>query len=216
MFWKNIKSFFAACLDLLAPRCCPGCDVEHPAGFDGFCEVCEPLLERLNSKQDKAPAINAALILYGGPLAEGIKSFKYKSRTDYAKALRSLLCEQVHTYQPLVDIVVPVPLHARRLRQRGYNQCALLARAVARSIKKPLRCGVLLRVRDTVPQVGLGGLARISNVQGAFRATNDVKGLRILLIDDVRSTGATLSESAGALRAQGAKKVYTLVLARGD
>lgn len=112
-----------------------------------------------------------------------------------------------------VDVVVPVPLHAGRLAERGYNQAALLARPVARVIGAPLACRALVRVRATERQASLDREARLANVVDAFACRGDVRGRRVLLVDDVTTTGATLNACRSALAVAGARDVVALVLA---
>ncbi len=116
-------------------------------------------------------------------------------------------------YGGLVDAVVPVPLHRRRLAERGFNQAVLLARPLARALGVPLLVGRLVRVRPTRPQVGLEADARRDNVRGAFAMRGEVPR-RVLLVDDVRTTGATLGEAARVLAGSGGTEVRTLTLAR--
>jgi len=114
-----------------------------------------------------------------------------------------------------VDVVVPVPLHPHRLRERGYNQATLLAKEVEKALGLPLLEDALLRVRSTIPQVGLTARERRDNVRGAFHcADGNLKGQRILLVDDVCTTGATLEACSLALRQEGVGVVWGLVLAR--
>jgi len=113
------------------------------------------------------------------------------------------------------DQLVPVPLHPERLRRRGYNQSALLAERVAMLTGIPV-CSQLRRIRPTLPQVGLGAEDRARNVEGAFVADQaGLVGLRLILIDDVLTTGSTLTACAGALLAAGAASVGALTLGRG-
>jgi ComF family protein len=114
-----------------------------------------------------------------------------------------------------VDVIVPVPLHPARLRRRGYNQAALLARELGRRVGLPVEERALQRVRATRSQMRLSAADRRRNVQGAFRcADGRVRGRRVLLLDDVCTTGATLEACADALRAGGAESVWALTLAR--
>jgi len=196
----------------MAPLHCAGCDgssVDAGERF-GFCGACAPLIEPASAAL-RPPARVAAAADYGGPLADAIARMKYAGRTDLVPALGGLLAQAAAGYAGAVDQVIPLPLCERRLRERGFNQSALLARYVARALGLPLEVGGLRRVRDTAVQAGLTKDARIANVRGAFVAR--ALGQRVLLIDDVRTTGATLASAATALRAAGCPVVVTLALA---
>ena len=118
-------------------------------------------------------------------------------------------------YPMPADIVVPVPLHANRLRQRGYNQAALLAREMAYRVGLPVDEGTLVRHRATAPQVELDAGQRKENVRGAFNCSRSaLAGMRVLLIDDACTTGATLDACAIALCEGGVNSVQALMLAR--
>jgi len=135
---------------------------------------------------------------YGGALAHAIHRFKYLARPDLARPLGSLLAR----LDPIdVDVIVPVPLHPRRLLERGYNQAALLATEMGRSRGIPVAHRALRRLRHGQPQTGLDRSQRLKNLADAFslRQPNAVRGRRVLLIDDVRTTGATLAACSGAL-----------------
>jgi ComF family protein len=162
----------------------------------------------------RPPAAIAAAHLYAGPLADAIARVKYGGRTDLSPALAQLLAQAALSYAGHVDCVVPLPLHPRRLRERGFNQSALLGAGVARALGVRLRVELLRRVRDTAAQAGLSRELRATNVRGAFVAQQVVASPpRVLLIDDVRTTGATLATAADALRAAGCSDVVTLALA---
>jgi ComF family protein len=110
---------------------------------------------------------------------------------------------------------VPVPLHAARQRERGYNQAALLARELAAHLQRPIVENALVRTKVTAPQVGLGAEERRNNVRGAFRcATNGLAGKGVLLVDDICTTGATLEAACKALRENGIPSVWAYTLAR--
>jgi ComF family protein len=113
------------------------------------------------------------------------------------------------------DVILPVPLHARRLRERGYNQASLLARELGKGVGLPVLENALIRVRDTAPQVDLKAKERQENVRGAFHCPDDRwAGKRVLLIDDVYTTGATLEACSLALKQRGVRIVWALTLAR--
>ncbi len=176
-----------------------------PPGAIGFCEACAPLLE------PRPGAIGA--FVYGGPLADALQRFKYGGRSDLAAPLGALLAKAAGRHAGHVDAVVPVPLHRRRLRTRGFDQTALLARPVARALGVAFEPRRLVRTRATPPQVGLDAAARSDNVRGAFLARPRPRRPRVLLLDDVRTTGATLEAAARALQAAGTREVRLITLA---
>ncbi len=198
-----LRAILRGLLDLMAPARCPGCDARRDWGHEGFCGVCGPLLEPLSS--------GPALYGYGGPLAEAIRGLKYRGRLDYLPPLAALLAEGARSHFGKVEVVVPVPMHPERLRRRGVNPPELLAEPLARALGVPLVPEHLVRVRDTVPQASLAEAEREANVRGAFEG-RAVPG-RVLLVDDVRTTGATLRSAAGALHRAGARHVRVLALA---
>jgi ComF family protein len=156
--------------------------------------------------------------VFGGAIAVALRRFKYESRPDLAGSLGHLLREAVAEAGVCADVVVPVPLHPKRLADRGYNQAALLARAAAARLSIPLAARALVRMRHTTKQAHLGREARLGNVAQAFQVRDcaAIRGRRVLLIDDVVTTGSTLSACTEALLAGGAVSVQALVLARAQ
>jgi ComF family protein len=152
-----------------------------------------------------------------GALKEAICAYKYKSIRALAEPLSDLLIDHLQKF-PLSSnpVLMPVPLHKSRLRQRGFNQAGLLAEKVAKVFDFDYEENVLFRNRKTKPQVELSGRARHENIKDAFRCKNVEKIERrdILLVDDVCTTGSTLEECAKELKNSGAKRVWGLVLAR--
>lgn len=155
---------------------------------------------------------------YEGTLLKAIHLFKYEGRTGIGRVLGRMLADFVGNLWEMgsFTLVLPVPLHRRRLRKRGFNQAVLLAREVADRFSLPLALLTLRRAVDTAPQVGLGREARRTNVRGAFvvRHPERVAGQRILLVDDVYTTGGTLSECTLTLLRAKADSVALLTLAR--
>ncbi len=167
--------------------------------------------------------------LHHTPLRESIHALKYENRRELADPLARYLVaafiepapvsagitskgEMASRIGPL-DGVLPVPLHQERLVERGYNQSELLAQAFCVRLQLPLRTAWLTRQRATHSQVGLNAVARRTNVDDAFLANSAVQGKRLLLIDDVYTTGATMQACATALAQAGAAAVYGLALA---
>jgi ComF family protein len=208
-------AFGSSLLKLLSPARCAACDALLAERESAFCAACAPLLEPSASTLEPgaAPVGAPAAFLYGGPLADAIQRLKYAGRSELARPLGALLADYAIVFGGLVERVVPVPLHPSRLRERGFNQSALLARPVARALGVPFDPYWLARVRPTRDQASLAREARGHNLRGAF-AARGVRAQRVLLIDDVRTTGATLAEASEALLRAGCERVHTLALAR--
>ena len=153
---------------------------------------------------------------YEGALRKLIHLFKYDGVRPLARVFGKFLAPSI-PIDDRFDIIVPMPLHWRRRWQRGFNQSALLAREIARRLNLPLR-KVVRRTRSTAAQAGLTNAKRRANVRGAFRIKSRVRldGMRVLLVDDVLTTGATAASCARVLKRAGAASVTVLALARTD
>jgi len=154
---------------------------------------------------------------YTAEIGRLIQEFKFQGRRDLVRRLAPLLAVAFFDSwnREDFDLIVPVPLHSKRRRERGYNQAELLARALERQVAVPVS-EALKRLRPTLPQVGLSDLERHENVRNAFGCIKprEIAGLRVLLVDDVMTTGATVASAARALLDAGAKRVSVLTLAR--
>jgi ComF family protein len=140
---------------------------------------------------------------------------KYDGLFALAKPLAQMMAETWPDWQSAPDTIVPIPLHKRRKRRRGFNQSALLAFRVGQQVDISVNEQALKRIRHTLPQVDLNPAQRLVNVRGAFTAdAHQVTGQQILLVDDVYTTGATMSAAADALIASGASGVSAYCLAR--
>jgi ComF family protein len=155
---------------------------------------------------------------YGDTMREAIHAFKFAGRRSLAAPLGDLLAAVGRESLPVADppLLVPVPLHRRRERERGFNQARLLAERVARHWSVPVRGDVLVRVTATLSQVDLPPEARRTNVRGAFavRRPELAAGRHVVLVDDIFTTGATAAECTRCLREAGAGAVGVLALAR--
>jgi ComF family protein len=197
--------------DVLAPPACAACD----ARLDCRAVLCAPCAEAVVAA-DPDPIV--AFAVFGGPIAIALRRLKYDDRPDLARSLGDLLRRAARDAGLCADVVVPVPLHPARLAERGYNQAALLGTAVARELGAPLAVRALSRTRNTSPQAQLDRAHRLENVASAFRvrAPEQVRGRRVVLVDDVATTGTTVGACGDALREAGATSVTALVVARAD
>ena len=176
-----------------------------------FCYTCR--------KQEWPFELARAAGPYEGVLKEAIHRFKYTGRRGLAASLAGLMAETALA-EPLltsVDLALPVPLSDEKLRQRGFNQAALLADEVGYRLQIPVNGKLLVKDVETPPQAGLNRAAREQNLRGAFRVTNTdaIQGLNILIIDDVFTTGSTMSSAALVIRSAGARHVFGLTAAAG-
>ncbi len=222
-------------LDWLFPPTCGGC---KRTGLR-WCEACQQQVIRITGPvctrcgdpldgqadvpllcpncQDHPPEYQAvrSFAAFGGPLREAMHRLKYQRDIGIGEALSKHLIELYNELKWGIDLVTPVPLSAKRARERGYNQSGLLARPLAYAVQKPYQPSILMRSRDTRSQVGLGANERRQNVEGAFTAsTAQVKEKVVLVIDDVMTTGSTINACTQALLRAGASAVYGLTLAR--
>ena len=217
-------------LDLIFPRTCAGCGRE--GGY--LCDECEAAIPRLEPPLCRLCSASSRSSLcawcrsanqpfngitapyrWTGVVQELVYALKYRNVRASAPRLAEPM--SVHLMERLIsaDVIAPVPLHPSRERERGYNQSELLAHGISKSTGIPMADGVLARIRNTPPQVSMATPEeRRRNVVGAFECVEDVAGKRVLLVDDVVTTGATVAECAAQLRQAGAASVWVLSLGR--
>lgn len=199
-------------IDLLSPRECAACG--RPERGSTFCRVCGGVRAVALGSLAGAPLLVAGS--YEPPLSLAIGRFKFQSHSELARPLAALLAGARGSLAlSPTDACVPVPLHASRLVERGYNQAALLARAFARSEQMKFMPRLLLRKRATGQQARLGRDARAENVRDAF-ALRAPPPPRVVLVDDVVTTGATLAACIEVLRTAGSEVVAAIALARAS
>jgi ComF family protein len=213
----QITDFTRTALDLLFPQWCIGCG--RAGGY--ICPACRSSLSPIASPicpacENAAAAIDGirAPFVFEGVLRRAVHEFKYRNLRDAAPMLAAMLADYLAANPLPADVLVPVPLHRRRLRERGYNQAGLLARQLGRLAGLPVVEDSLARRSYTPPQARAENIeARRQHVAGAFAADGNMAGRRVLLIDDVTTSGATLNAAAKALKDAGAASVWGLALA---
>jgi ComF family protein len=193
----------AACVADLPglPEHCPRCAVPTAGGtICGSCLADPPHFDG-----------TTALWRYEFPCDQLVQALKYRAQLALAGFFARALASRP---LPEVDLIVPMPLHPKRLAERGFNQALEIARVVARRLERPIEPLAVPRVKDTSPQTGLPYKERAKNVHGAFACHRDLSGRRVAVVDDVMTTGATLDELARVLKGAGAARVENLVVAR--
>jgi ComF family protein len=244
-FTKELpKRVWSALLDAIFPPHCIGCE---EWSRDAFCPLCIPKLRPIKAPlchhcgepfdpfslpaaqcarcRAKTPQFEVARATFhfDGPPREAVHRLKYREKTALAARMAPFLATTFRQDPTLSGFtphwIVPIPLHSRRLKKRGFNQSALLARELGRILDVPT-AHLLQRTRDTTPQVELKRADRAKNMRDAFAVDMDAfaktgaKGRRILLIDDVLTTGATLDEAARVLKKAGAAEICAISFAR--
>lgn len=206
MIWERLK-------DALWPRTCPVDGCARPSDLPGL-HLCSRCRAELPWYREYAKSALA----YLDPLPQLVNRFKFYGAAWLAEDFADLLEESFRSKfdAAAVDVVVPVPLHPRRLRTRGYNQSELLAAALAGRLDRLCDSTSLVRILDTEHQSRLSGEARRKNLLGAFKVadTSRIRGRTVLLVDDVTTTGSTFAECERVLREGGAFRVYPFALAK--
>jgi ComF family protein len=210
-----LRALLTSVADLLGPPCCASCD-ERLRRSAVFCAPCARTVARADpaGAEREPPAL--AFAAFGGAVAVALRRLKYEDRPDLARPLGELLRLLARERGVAAEVVVPVPLHPRRLVERGYNQAALLAWPVAAELGARFCAGALHRVRHTPQQALLDRAARLTNLDRAFevKAPGALRGRRVLLVDDVATTGSTLAACRAEVLKAGALSVEAMVVAR--
>jgi ComF family protein len=227
----RLTHVYRLALDLLIPPLCvvcgkvntwlcPDCAEQIPLAHHAICPRCgdnwagEGVCERCRTAPLSVNPIRSAFI-FKDAVRDAIHALKYRGGRSVAEVMAWRMSQAWYQQQLHGDVLVPVPLFLDRERERGYNQANLLARALAPQIGVPMEAGLVFRVRATRSQARLRVAERWANVEGAFACSEavDLSGVRVVLIDDVATTGATLDACAVALLTRGAKSVSAFTLA---
>ena len=191
-------------LPRLPEKHCPRCAIPTPHG-----EICGRCLAHPTHYER-----TYAVFLYEFPVDRLIGAFKYGHRLSLAAYFGRQMATVFQAVNADIDVLIPLPLHPSRLKERGFNQALELARTVAKTLNKPLDTKICRRTRATKPQVELRGAERLKNLRGAFACDADLRGKNVLLVDDVMTSGASVNECSRSLKARGAADITLLVLAR--
>lgn len=200
-----------ACLESFPRLDSPFCEICADPGVNGVCRSCQNLI---NSDSLGIDGIRAPYLM-DGLVRDAIHSFKYRNFRVAAPALASALSQYLKDNALPGGLVAPVPLHRKKLRERGYNQAGLLARELAKETGIPVDGHLLARTRHAPAQAfSASRQQRRDNIQNAFECRSALAGQSIILVDDVCTTGSTLNACAVALKEAGANSVWGLTLAR--
>ena len=201
---------------------CAGCYSDLPS-YHARCTICAIPLNNQQSLCGQCLANRPAFdrvyspFLYQAPISNLIHKLKYQHQFYNLRLLSKFMSDHLHDHmQTRPDALVPVPLHPKRLRQRGFNQASELAARISKETGIPMSNNIIRRLRYTEAQTGLKPRQRKSNLAGAFTVGNKFLPPKILIVDDVMTTGATASEMAKCLKRHGAISVEIITVARAD
>ena len=206
---------------------CIGCGLTKPKylmnmvmGTLGLCRECMSMVQTTKDMTFSGKEFTDLVIspfLYSGVISDTVRQFKFSGQKKYGDFLTAaaLECFENKNLFSGCDLIVPVPLHPNRLRERGYNQSDIIAKRMGKTLGIAVDTVSLIRIRDTLHQSSLKGLQRIENVKNAFFANEGgVLGKNVILVDDIYTMGETANECARALKNAGAKKVVVFTLCK--
>lgn len=206
-----IRQLATSALDLLLPRRCAGCGRE--GAF--LCDRCIAETPRAADTTGVGLQLVLAPFEMKGAARKAVHRLKYNGVRGLAAPMGAAMAQHLRRHGVAPDLIVPVPLHRSRQRERGYNQAELLAREVGRWLDAPVDAALLARTESAGPQARSASREeREANVAGAFKAQREVIGKSIVVVDDVTTTGATLQSCAATLRQAGARRAWGLTFAR--
>lgn len=211
--YKQINKFLKIGLDLLFPPQCVGCGRVD----DYWCSICQHELDMVPIDTFERIILGnipiASTGIHIGKLQSAIHALKYENNPEIGKTLGKRLATALQEKKWTIDMIIPVPLHTNKLKQRGYNQSQILSEVIGDILSIPCEPHAITRCRETQSQVGLSQQERLENMIDAFQANTDlVAGKTILIVDDVFTTGATLGACAQSALKAGTNNIYGLTL----
>lgn len=240
----SVNNFMSNVINVVYPTRCPGCDglIKKEELSYGFCKKCKPDLEMVSDnhcqkcgKELKVTDVEEeycadcqrrkryfqqgkAAFIYSGVMKKAMYRFKYSNRRCYGRIFAEMAVKSYDSWSGLKDIdgIVPVPMYNKKKRMRGYNQAEVIAEELGKMIHMPVYKNYVIRNRLTLPQKNLDDVQRRANLKNAFIIRkNGVKLRKILLVDDIFTTGSTMDEIAKVCRENGVLKIYCLCVCTG-
>lgn len=232
MLWREILKLVypmhcPVCDEIVRPGelICPECEGKIRMASEPVCKRCGKVLsdERKEYCTDCGKIQHSfeqgkAVFVYEGAMRQSMYRFKYSNKREYAEFFtqRTLLMYEGWIRRMGVEVIVPIPMYRGKVRRRGYNQAEVFAKALGRELNLPVETALVARMRDTRPQKELNDRQRRQNLKNAFQFTsNIVKYSRILLVDDIYTTGSTMDAVADVLLSAGVDKVYYICISIG-
>lgn len=243
---ENLKKVKETILELIYPSKCPFCGEivsagkKHSTEHNGICKACREKLPYIGevrcmccgkpltdpaeeycydcTRQKHLFADGKSLWVHKDAVENAVYAMKYQNRRIYGQTFGKEMAEHFLSYlwERKITLIVPVPLHSRRKRKRGFNQAEIVAKVLSENTGIAMDAGAVKRIKATSPQKELGDKGRKRNIRGAFAVQKNVKGENIVLIDDIYTTGSTLDEAARVLKKAGAENVYFLTVSIGQ
>lgn len=238
-FHRGERSYLKEILNILYPRRCPVCNQILAEKGVQICTACEKVLHPIltdyclkcgrpvEAEMEYCPECRTArrefergrgVFLYNNQMKRSLLRYKYYGNREYGEYYADSICRymerEIRTWKP--DLIVPVPMYPRKQRERGFNQAADLADRIGKQLEIPTADWIVRKSRNTKSQKKLNAVERKQNLRTAFEVTERVDGLKILVIDDVYTTGSTVEAMAHVLKKSGARMVFFVTLCTGQ
>ena len=238
-FHRGERAYLEKFLNILYPKRCPVCHQILPERETLICSPCEKMLhpvvkdyclkcgKPVDAEMELCPECRErhrefdrgrGIFLYNGKMRQSLIRYKYYGSREYGEYYADSICRyagrEIRAWKP--DLILPVPMHPRKQRIRGFNQAADLAEKTGKILGIPVSSQIVHKIRITRSQKKLNATERKQNLRAVFQVTERLDGLRILVIDDVYTTGSTIEAMAHVLKAAGAEKVFFVTLCTGQ